>query len=130
LNDQLARALHEETVSMQPDEYEIFDLRVEVISANDGRPMVCPHRIGDYFTLTDDDKISIPAGQTFPLYPLAMLLPLLTAKQRAFNKADWIYTDSIVACPDPNCGGRFKISRLRTRTFRHGDMTLVPLHSE
>jgi uncharacterized repeat protein (TIGR04076 family) len=117
-------------MSRPNDEYTLYDLRVEVISSNDGRPMVCAHKVGDHFTLTKDDQLSLPPGQSFPLYPLAMLLPLLTAKQRAFNKNDWIYTDSVIACPDPNCGGLFKITRGPLQTYRHSEMTLVPLDAK
>jgi hypothetical protein len=31
-----------------------------------------------------------------------------------------------VACPDPHCGGRFQITRLGKRTFRHA-LTTMPL---
>ncbi len=36
-------------------------------------------------------------------------------------------TDAEVACPDPHCGARFRIRRTGKRTFRHGDVTAVPL---
>jgi hypothetical protein len=36
-------------------------------------------------------------------------------------------TDTDIACPDPNCGARFRITRTGTRTFRHRDVTAVPL---
>ena len=36
-------------------------------------------------------------------------------------------TDMELACPDPHCGGRFRITRTGTRTFRHSDVTVVPL---
>jgi uncharacterized repeat protein (TIGR04076 family) len=66
-------------------------------------------------------------GQTFPIYPLAALLPLLPAKQRPTQPADWMTTDAEVACPDPHCGARFKITRIGRRRFRHADVTAVPL---
>lgn len=111
-------------MSARPDEFTLFDLRVEVVACR-GR-MVCNHRIGDYFELSGED-LSLPPGQTFPLYPLAALLPLLPAKQRPTDPADWMTTDTDVACPDPNCGAVFRIHRLGRRTFRHGDVTAVPL---
>ena len=107
------------------DEFQLYDLRVEVESSNDGKPMVCRHNVGDYFTLTDDDLIAIPAGISFPLYPLAAILPLLPAKQRMLNPNDWMATDAVIACPDPNCGGRFRISRGELRTYRHSEQTVV-----
>lgn len=106
------------------DEFVLHDLRVEVAECRG--EMVCNHRIGDYFELRGEN-LSFPAGQTFPLYPLAALLPLLPAKQRETAPADWMTTDTDVACPDPHCGAIFRISRTGTSTFRHGDVTRVPL---
>jgi uncharacterized repeat protein (TIGR04076 family) len=97
---------------------------VEVIATE--RPMVCNHRPGDWFELSGEN-LRFPPGQTFPLYPLAALLPLLPAKQRPTHPNDWMTTDAEIACPDPLCGGRFRITRIGTTTFRHGDVTRVPL---
>ena len=58
----------------QDDRFELYDLRVEVVAGE--REMVCNHREGDYFELRGEN-LSLPAGQSFPLYPLAALLPLL-----------------------------------------------------
>jgi len=112
---------------MANDEYELYDLKIEVVASDDGKPMICPHKVGNYFTLTNDDEIGFPPGQTFPLYPLAALLPLLPAKQRELNKNDWMATDAILACPDPHCGGRFLITRGEKHIYRHSEMTAVPL---
>lgn len=106
------------------DAFTLFDLRVEVIATE--RPMVCNHRAGDSFTLRGEN-LEFPPGQTFPLYPLAALLPLLPAKQRPTHPNDWMTTDAEIACPDPYCGGRFRITRIGTSTFRHGEVTRVPL---
>ncbi len=106
------------------DEFTLYDLRVEVI-ANRGE-MVCNHQIGDYFELRGEN-LSLPPGQTFPIYPLAALLPLLPAKQRQTHANDWMTTDTDIACPDPNCGAVFRIFRTGTRTFRHSAVTVVPL---
>jgi len=106
------------------DTFGLYDLRVEVVATD--RPMVCNHRPGDYFELSGEN-LSFPDGQTFPLYPLAALLPLLPAKQRRTDPADWMTTDTLIACPDPNCGALFRITRTGTTTFRHSDVTRVPL---
>lgn len=113
-------------VAAAPDAFTLFDLRVEVIATD--RPMVCNHRAGDFFTLRGEN-LEFPPGQTFPLYPLAALLPLLPAKQRPTHPNDWMTTDADIACPDPHCGGRFRITRIGSSTFRHADVTLVPLPS-
>ena len=106
------------------DEFTLYDLRVEVV-AGPGE-MVCNHRLGDYFELSGED-LTLPPGQSFPIYPLAALLPLLPAKQRRTDDNDWMTTDAEVACPDPNCGARFRITRIGERTFRHGEVTATPL---
>ncbi len=106
------------------DTFTLWDLRVEVVATD--RPMVCAHRAGDWFELSGE-SLSLPPGQTFPIYPLAALLPLLPAKQRYSHPNDWLTTDAEVACPDPNCGARFRIRRVRRRTFRHSETTAVPL---
>lgn len=106
------------------DEFTLWDLRVEVIAGD--KPMVCNHRVGDSFELCGEN-LSLPPGQTFPIYPLAALLPLLPAKQRDTDPNDWMSTDTEIACPDPHCGGRFRIIRTARRTFRHGAVTRVLL---
>lgn len=106
------------------DTFTLYDLRVEVIAGP--RPMVCNHREGDWFELSGEN-LSFPPGQTFPLYPLAALLPLLPAKQRETHPHDWMTTDTDIACPDPHCGALFRITRIGRRTFRHSEVTAVPL---
>lgn len=106
------------------DAFTLYDLRVEVVATE--RPMVCGHRAGDWFEVVGE-MLRFPAGQGFPLYPLAALLPLLPAKQRETAANDWMTTDAEIACPDPHCGARFRITRTGTSTFRHADVTVVPL---
>lgn len=106
------------------DSFVLFDLRVEVIATE--RPMVCNHPAGSSFTLRGEN-LEFAVGQTFPLYPLAALLPLLPAKQRPTHPNDWMTTDADIACPDPHCGGRFRITRIGTTRFSHADVTRVPL---
>jgi len=91
--------------------------------------MVCNHPVGAYFEVSGEN-LSLPPGQTFPIYPLAALLPLIPAKQRSAHKNDWISTDMDVACPDPHCGGIFRIKRIGKSVFRHCDVTAVPLDKQ
>lgn len=88
--------------------------------------MICNHKVGDSFELRGEN-LSLPAGQTFPLYSLGALMPLLPAKQRETHPNDWMTTDALIACPDPNCGGRFRIHRIGQSVFNHADVTAVPL---
>ena len=106
------------------DRFELWDLRIEVVGNQED--MVCGHTVGDYFELSGEN-LSFPPGQPFSIYALAALLPLLPAKQRMTAANDWMTTDAEVACPDPNCGARFRISRTGKSTFSHGDTTVVPL---
>lgn len=106
------------------DSFTLYDLKVEVVATD--RPMVCNHKVGDSFELKGEN-LSLPPGQTFAIYPLAALLPLLPAKQRVTHPHDWMTTDTEIACPDPHCGGRFRITRTGTSTFRHAEVTAVPL---
>lgn len=106
------------------DAFTLYDLRVEVVATE--RPMVCNHKAGDWFELVGEN-LRFPPGQSFPLYPLAAILPLLPAKQRVTHPNDWMTTDAEIACPDPHCGGRFRITRRGTSTWRHGEVTRVPL---
>lgn len=110
-------------MSESSDEFTLWDLRVEVIAGD--KEMVCNHQEGDYFELSGEN-LSLPPGQTFPIYPLAALLPLLPAKQRDTDANDWMTTDTEIACPDPHCGGLFRIIRTQKKTFHHGDVTRVP----
>lgn len=103
--------------------FELFDLKVEVVAGD--RPMVCNHPVGMYF-LVEGENLVFPEGRTFPLYPLAALLPLLPAKQRPTDANDWMTSDAEMACPDPHCGGRFRITRTGKRVFTHAETTGLP----
>ena len=105
--------------------YELYDLKVEVV-APPGAKIWCGARPGDYFTLRGE-MLQLPAGQGFSIYSLAAVLPLLPAKQRVTDANDWMSTDAEVACPDPNCPTRLRITRTGRRRFRHSDTTAVPL---
>lgn len=99
----------------------LYDLRVTV-ERIEGRS-VCGLRVGDYFELTESSKVRIPPGKHFCLYALAAVLPLLPAKQRALDAADWLAQDSLVACPDPDERLIMRIERLGRRELRTEDLT-------
>ena len=107
------------------DQFELYDLRVEV-SAPEGGPIYCGAKAGDHFELRGE-MLHLPPGQGFSIYSLAAVLPLLAAKQRATHANDWMTTDTEIACPDPNCSTRLKITRLGKRRFSHAQTTAVPL---
>ena len=107
------------------DSFELYDLRVEVI-APAGGPIYCGAKPGDHFELRGE-MLFLPPGQGFSIYSLAAVLPLLPAKQRATDSNDWMTTDTEVACPDPHCSSRLRITRLGRRGFSHAQTTAVPL---
>ena len=109
--------------SEHSDEFWLYDLRVEVVEGV--KSFVCNHKVGDYF-LVEGENLIFKESQTFPMYALSTVLPFLPAKQRATDNNDWMTTDSEIACPDPHCGGRFRIIRVGRRKFRHSETTGLP----
>ncbi len=105
-------------------EFEIWDLHVEVVGTP-GAPIYCGAKLGDHFEL-HGEMLLLPPGQGFSIYSLAAVLPLLPAKQRISDGADWMSTDAEVACPDPHCSTRLRITRTAKRRFRRSDVTAVP----
>jgi uncharacterized repeat protein (TIGR04076 family) len=110
------------------DSFVLHDLKVEVV-APPGAKLYCGAKAGDCFELRGE-MLFLPPGQGFSIYSLAALLPLLPAKQRPTHPNDWMSTDAEVACPDPNCPSRLRITRIGRRVFRHADVTAVPLQEK
>lgn len=104
-------------------EFFLYDLKVEVVL--DGRTPVCRHVEGEAFTV-EGENLVFDQGQRVSMYALAAVLPLLPAKQRETAANDWMSTDAEVACPDPHCGGRFRITRTAKRRFTHAETTGLP----
>ena len=111
---------------MSNDEFELYDLRVEVLDT--GKPFVSHARPGDTFDVIGG-RIVFPPGReaSFSLYAMMAVLPFLPAKQRPTHPNDWMSTDRDIACLDPACGARFRITRLGKRTLHHADYSAVPL---
>lgn len=105
------------------DSFALYDLRVEVV-APDGARLYCGAKVGDFFELRGE-MLHLPPGQGFSIYSLGAILPLLAAKQRPTHPYDWMSTDAEIACPDPHCPSRFRITRTGLRTFHHADTTAV-----
>ena len=130
------------------DRFQLYDLRVEVICPPNER-ILCGAKPGDHFTL-QGEMLHLPPGQGFSIYSLGeyrnqtihytrsgtandprrglgAVLPLLAAKQRVTHPNDWMSTDAEVGCPDPYCKSRLRIVRTGLRTFRHAEVTVVPI---
>jgi len=104
-------------------QFYLYDLKVEVVL--DGRVPVCRHIEGETFLVVGENLV-FHEGQKVSMYALAAVLPLLPAKQRETAQSDWMSTDAEVACPDPHCGGRFRITRTQKRRFTHAETTGLP----
>ncbi len=115
-------------MSAEGESFELYDLRVEVVGPPDAK-IYCGAHLGDYFDL-HGEMLKLPPGQGFSIYSLAALLPLLPAKQRVTDPNDWMSTDAEVACPDPNCPTRMRITRTGRRRFNRADVTAVLLPVE
>ena len=101
--------------------FDLYDLRVEVVGPPD-KVIYCGAKLGDFFEL-HGEMLKLPPGQGFSIYSLAALLPLLPAKQRVTDPNDWMTSDAEVACPDPNCPTRLRITRTGRRHFKRSDVT-------
>ena len=107
------------------DYFDLYDLRVEVV-APPGATLFCGAKPGDYFELKGE-MLSMPEGQTMSIYSIASVIPFLAAKQRSTHPHDWMTTDTEIACPDPNCPSRLRITRTGLRRFSHAATTATPL---
>lgn len=105
------------------DGFWLYDLKVETVLGD--RTAVCRHIEGESFTV-EGEALVFGEGQRVSMYALAALLPLLPAKQRDTDDNDWMSTDAEIACPDPHCGGRFRVTRTGKRWFRHSETSGLP----
>lgn len=111
------------TTDAKTDEFWLHDLQVETVT--DGRATVCRHIDGEVFRV-EGELLIFNEGHRVSMFALAALLPLLPAMQRDTSPNDWMSTDTEIACPDPHCGGRFKVTRVGRRKFSHAGTTGLP----
>ncbi len=101
--------------------FDLYDLRVTVVEIR-GRS-VCGLSVGDYFEVTESNRLRIPAGKHFCIYALQSVLLLLPARQRELDPGDWMAQDTLVACPDPDEQLIMKIERIARHTLKTDDLT-------
>ncbi|KAK4071520.1 hypothetical protein Purlil1_13422 [Purpureocillium lilacinum] len=111
--------------TINDDSFYLYDLKVEVVCPP-GKRILCGAKPGDHFTL-QGEMLHLPPGQGISIYSLAAVLPLLAAKQRMTAANDWMTTDALIACPDPNCPSQLRITRGEARKFSHAQTTVVSL---
>jgi uncharacterized repeat protein (TIGR04076 family) len=101
--------------------FELFDLRVTV-EVIEGRS-VCGLAVGDYFEITESSHLRIPDGKHFCIYALGSVLPLLAAKQRVLAENDWMLSDTLIACPDPEERLVMRVERIAKRQMDRDELT-------
>jgi uncharacterized repeat protein (TIGR04076 family) len=102
-------------------EMRLYDIRVTV-ERIEGRS-VCGLAVGDYFEVTESNRVRIPEGRHFCLYAMQAVMPLIPAKQRQLAAEDWLKRDNLVACPDPDERVIMRIERTGERTLITEDLT-------
>jgi uncharacterized repeat protein (TIGR04076 family) len=107
------------------DYFELYDVRVEVVAPT-GAKLFCGAAPGDYFELRGE-MLTLPPGQGMSIYSIASVIPFLAAKQRPTHAHDWMTSDAEIACPDPNCPSRLRITRMGLRRFSHAQTTATPM---
>lgn len=106
---------------MSEKKFKLYDLRVSVAEIR-GRS-VCGLEVGDYFEVRNSSQVTIPPGRHFCMYAMASVLPLLPAKQRELAENDWMASDSLVACPDPDEQVIMRIERLNPVALDKDELT-------
>jgi uncharacterized repeat protein (TIGR04076 family) len=106
---------------METEQFILYDLRITVVAIK-GRS-VCGLAVGDFFEVTESNRLHIPPGKHFCLYALGAVLPLLSGYQRAVQAGDWMTQESLVACPDPEERLIMRIERRAPRLLRTADLT-------
>lgn len=101
--------------------FELYDLRVTVDEIR-GRS-VCGLNVGDYFEITESNRLKIPADKHFCIYAINSVIPFIAAKQRELSENDWLTQDSHIVCPDPEEQLVMKIERICKQTLDSEDLT-------
>ena len=105
----------------EPATFSLHDLRVTVAEIR-GRS-VCGLEVGDWFEVRNSSQLVLPEGRHFCIFALAAILPLLPAKQRALDENDWLSSDNLVACPDPDEQVIMRIERVGDVELDKNDLT-------
>jgi uncharacterized repeat protein (TIGR04076 family) len=86
--------------------YYLFDLEIETIG--DPKTFNCSHTVGEGLVVKGENMSFKPGTKQFSHYALSSLFPYIAAKQRADQETDWMFFETDIACPDPECGARFR----------------------
>lgn len=97
--------------------YQLYDL--EVTTVGDPSTFNCSHIVGQGLLVRGENIMFKQNTQQFSHYALAGLMPFIAAKQRANQDTDFMFFESDIACLDPQCGARFRITRQGKKTYHY-----------
>jgi uncharacterized repeat protein (TIGR04076 family) len=112
---------------VKTDQFTLKNLRLTIVGDEAG--FVCSHTKGQYIDVVGEN-IYFTGSDKFSFYMLSAVLPLIAAKQRVTQPNDWMSTDDYIACPDPNCEAKLKITIIGKKQFNHSDTTKVTLNDD
>ena len=104
-----------------PETMELYDLRVTV-ERIEGRS-VCGLEVGDYFEVTESNRIRIPEGSTSACTRCSRCCRCCRRSSGSCPASDWLEQDSLVACPDPDERVVMRIERIGRVTLRTDELT-------
>ncbi len=93
--------------------YHLYDL--DIVTIGNPKEFNCSHVVGEGLLVSGENISFKPNTKRFSHYVLGALVPFIAAKQRAQQPNDWMYFESVIACPDPLCGAKFNITRTHKR---------------
>lgn len=97
--------------------YTLFDLEITVIG--DEATYNCSHKAGDTLVVQGENFSFKKGTKRFSHYSFAALIPIIAAKQRQTAATDWMDYETDLACPDPQCGARFRFKRLKQTVYNY-----------
>ena len=106
---------------MADDTFTLNNLRVTV-ERIEGRS-VCGLSVGDFFDIEQSSHVVIPPGKHFCAFAMGSVLPFLAAKQRELRPGDWLASDHLFACPDPDERLVMRVEQTGQQALRGRDLT-------
>ena len=73
------------------------------------------------------EDLVFPEGGRFSMYHARGAHPATARQGTPTSPNEWMTTDALIACPDPNCGAKFRILRTTKRILSNAECTVVPL---
>ena len=98
-------------------EFELYDLRVEVVGPRGPTDLLRRQAWRLLRTARRNAEAAAGSG-VFDLFTRGFCCRCCRPSSGMSDPNDWMSTDAEVACPDPHCPTRFRITRTGRRRFR------------